>query len=258
VGGLTALVLAGTRQGGDPLAMHAGVTHKALIDIGGRAMLERVITALAQVPAIGRIVVAIEQPELLDSLALTPSHLGKPVSAIGTGAGPSATLALALAQLGTPLLVTTGDHALLEPTWVGEFMQRCPAQADIVAALAPRAAVQAAAPHTKRTYLRFSDGDFSGCNLFYLANPAAEGVIRFWQSMERDRKQPIRMIRKLGVSFALRYKLGWLSLTAASRRLGQLCNARVAFASLSDGRAAIDVDKPADLDLVREMVAGQA
>src|SRR6185369_15359784 len=41
----TALVLAGTRPGGDPLADYAGVSHKALIEVGGVPMLLRVLRA---------------------------------------------------------------------------------------------------------------------------------------------------------------------------------------------------------------------
>lgn len=252
---LTALVLAGTRTGGDPMAAHAGVSHKALIEVAGRSMIERVVSALAAEPRIGRIVIAIEQPELLHDLpALQAAALGKPWSTMGTAAGPSATVAAALAQLGTPLLVTTADHALLQTAWVTEFLAGCPAGADVAVALAGRAAVEAAAPHTRRTWLRFADGDYSGCNLFLMSRPAATGVIALWQELERYRKEPLRMMQRLGWLFALRYRLGWLSLPAAIARLGALSGgARVAVVTLSDGRSAIDVDKPADLVLVREM-----
>ena len=56
--GLTALVLAGSRREGDPLAASAGVSHKALIPVAGQPMLERVVSALAAVPRIGRILIA--------------------------------------------------------------------------------------------------------------------------------------------------------------------------------------------------------
>src|SRR3546814_4006317 len=39
--------------------------------------------------------------------------------------------------------------------------------------LARREAIEAAAPATRRTYLRFADGDWSGCNLFHFASPRA-------------------------------------------------------------------------------------
>ncbi|MGQ0619036.1 MAG: nucleotidyltransferase family protein [Panacagrimonas sp.] len=257
--GLTALVLAGTRPGGDPLAEYAGVSHKALIEIGGRTMIERVVGALAAVPQIERIVIAIDRTDILAALkGLSPPACIKPVVTIPTASGPSASVAVALEREGTPLLVTTADHALLEPEWVSQFLHACPTDVDVVVALARRDAVTAAAPDTLRTYLRFGDGEFSGCNLFMLQRPAAAGVIELWQQLESERKRPLRMMLRLGVSFALRYKLGLLRLDQALARLGHLSGAKIGIVEMADGRAAIDVDKPADLDLVRRLVARAA
>ncbi len=256
--GLTALVLAGSRGGGDPLEAYAGVPHKALVEVGGTTMIERVVGALSAWPRIARIVVATDRADLV---AVLPGvqRSRAPVSTMPTQAGPSATVGDALDRLGTPLLVTTADHALLRPEWLAEFVAAVPPDADIAAALAPRAAVEAAAPDSLRTWLRFSDGDFSGANLFFLANPAAAAVIGFWRTLERDRKHPLRMAQRLGFSYALRYRTGRLSLAGAAARLGELAGvARLALVSMSDGRAAIDVDKPDDLDLVRRIVAADA
>ena len=256
--GLTALVLAGTRAGGDPLARDAGVSHKALIEVGGRTMIERVVGALAALPAVDRIVVAIERPELLGGLpGLGPAHCAKPLQTMAAEpGGPSATVAAALRREGTPLLVTTADNALLETAWLSEFLAKCPADADVVAALAPRAAVEAAAPATRRTWLRFADGDHSGCNLFLLARPAAAAAVEVWRTLEGERKRPLRMVRRLGWTFALRYALGRLTMARAASRLGELASGvRFALVALRDGRAAIDVDTRDDLDLVRMLVA---
>ncbi|MDL2336801.1 MAG: nucleotidyltransferase family protein [Pseudomonadota bacterium] len=252
---LTALVLAGTRTGGDPLARYTGVSHKALIEVGGRTMIERVVGALAAVPDVERIVVAIERPELLNGLpGLQPHACAKPLTTMATESGPSATVAAALAREGVPLLVTTADHALLQTHWLQEFLAACPASADVTAALARRNLVEAAAPDTRRTWLRFADGDFSGCNLFLMAQPAAAGAVELWREMERQRKEPLRMMRRLGWTVALRYRLGWLTLEAATARLGALAGgARLSIVEMGDGRAAIDVDKPDDLDLVRRL-----
>ena len=258
--GMTALVLAGTRPGGDPLAEHAGVSHKALIEIGGMTMIERVVAALAASPAVGRIVIAIDRPDLLADLpGLQLQNCGKPVETMPTGEGPSATVALALARENTPMLVTTADNALLQTAWIDEFLTACPADADVAAALAPRKAVEAAAPGGQRTWLRFKDGDFSGCNLFLLATPAAAGVVTLWQELEGARKEPLRMMQRLGFGIAMRYQLGQLLSSDASARLGELSGgARLALVEMRDGRAAIDVDKPADLTLVRQLVSAES
>lgn len=245
----TALVLAGSRAGpDDPLAVHAGVTHKAMIEVGGEPMLARVVRALAQA-GFDRVAVAIERPELVEQLP----PLGTAVEALAAAEGPSASVAAGLARLGTPLLVTTADHALLRPEWVRWFLDHVPEGADVAAALARSDKVMAAAPEAQRTFLRFSDGAFSGCNLFYFATPKAERVIALWQEIEAERKRPARLIARLGPLTAARYALGRLSLDSAVKRLGALAGVRAAVVELPFGEAAIDVDKPADLDLARRL-----
>jgi GTP:adenosylcobinamide-phosphate guanylyltransferase len=251
--GYTALVLAGTRPGGDPLADYAGVSHKALIEVGGEPMLLRVLRALAGSNAVARIVVAIDRADVLSGFP----DVGKPVSVMPAATGPSASVAAALAREGTPLLVTTADHALLESAWVDELLAAAAANgnADAFAGLARSEAVLAAAPDTLRTWLRFSDGAYSGCNLFLLRAPASLGVVQLWQQLEADRKKPLTLLRRLGLVHALRYRFGWLSLAQALAQLGKLAQAKIAPVVLADGRAAIDVDQPSDLDLVRRLVA---
>lgn len=253
---LNALVLAGSRPGGDPLAAHAGVSHKALIEVGGRALIERVVGALAQVPQVQRILVAIDRPEVLEALpGLHAPQCPKPVQMVSADDTPSASVARVLEREGTPLLVTTADSALLAPEWVQSFLAACPDEADAAVALARKETVQRVAAATQRTYLRFADGDYCGCNLFCFRHPEAARAVRFWRQLEAHRKSPLRMMRRLGVGTALRYRLGSLRLHDAIARLEALCGARIRVVELEDGRAAIDVDKPADLELVRALVA---
>jgi hypothetical protein len=73
-----------------------------------------------------------------------------------------------------------------------------------------------------------------------------------------ERKRPLRLMLRLGVGFALRYGLGWLRLEDALTELGRASGARIAMVEMTDGRAAIDVDKPDDLELVRRLMGGAA
>ncbi|MDE1172913.1 MAG: NTP transferase domain-containing protein [Parvibaculaceae bacterium] len=247
---VAALVLAGSRQGpADPMAVAAHVTHKALIPVGGRPMILRVIEALERSPRIGQIAVVIE-----NAAALAPLNLGERVAVLPAADGPSLSVRHALETLGTPLLVTTADHALLEPEWVDYFLAHVPADADVAAALAPQAKVMAAVPGTRRTFLRFSDGAFSGCNLFYFSTPKANRAVAFWGRMETERKHPLRMARILGIATLLRYVTRTLSLSGVARHLGRLTNLSVSLVQLPYGLAAVDVDKPADLELVEQVL----
>lgn len=243
-----ALVLAGSRPGIDALAAYAGVTDKAMIVIGGQTMLERVVAALRAAGA-GRIVVVASSPIVGDHA----TALG--VDVIEAAAGPSESTARGLDLLGAPLFVTTADHALLKPEWITDFLADAPEDADVAILMANRDAIERDVPGTTRTYLRFSDGAWSGCNLFHLATPRADAAIRFWQTVEADRKRPWRIVRKVGWRLLIRYLTGRLPMTVAVNELGDAIGVRARVVSSRSGLAAVDVDNPADLDLVRRLVA---
>lgn len=242
-----ALVLAGSRGGVDPLAVYAGVADKAMIEIGGQTMLARVVGALRAAGA--RRIVVVVSSAVVRGEALT---LG--IEAIDAAAGPSASAAAGFALLGAPLLVTTADHALLRPQWVTRFLGDVPDDADVAVLLARRDVVEAAVPETRRTWLRFADGAWSGCNMFWLATPAAAAAIDLWQRVEHDRKRPWRIVGRLGPRLLWRYLTGRLTLAAGLARVGDLAGVRARMVASSFGLAAVDVDKPADLNLVRRLV----
>jgi GTP:adenosylcobinamide-phosphate guanylyltransferase len=248
----TALVLAGSRGGPDPVAGYAGVSHKALIELAGRSLLRRVVEALDAAGAT-RICVSSNDPDVAAELATI--RVSATLETIAAADGPSLSVRQAADRLGAPLLVTTADHALLEPQWVRQFIDAIPDGADIAALLAPEALVQAAAPGARRTYLRFRDGRFSGCNLFWLATPRALAAIDLWRRVEAHRKEPWRIAGLLGPSILLRYALNRLTLDGAVAAIGRKAGVTAAAVRSPYGLAAVDVDKPADLDLVRSLVS---
>lgn len=244
--GFKALVLAGSRGGVEPVAEYAQVPHKALIVLDGETLLARVVAALRAAGA-GEIAVISSHPDVRAEIA----RLG--VTALDEAAGPSLSVQQAALHLGTPLLVTTADHALLRPEWVQRFIAEVPGDADVAVLVAARATVEAAAPGTKRTWLKLADGHWSGCNLFWLANDRALAVIDLWRRVEAERKRPWKMAWILGPRMLLRFVFRRLSLRGAAARLGELAGIRAAIVETPYGLASVDVDKPADLDLVREV-----
>ena len=246
-----ALVLAGSRPGPDPLAAYAGAPHKALITLSGRTLAERVVTALRQAGA-SRICASANDPLVVEAFR----SLG--VEVLPAAEGPSQSVALALETMGAPLLVTTCDHALLEPEWITDFLADAPAGGDVAVLLGSRDRVEAAAPGARRTYLKFADGQWSGCNLFLIATPRADLAVRFWRRLEAERKRPWRMAGLIGPGALIAYLLGSLTLTGAVERLGRKIGVTAHAVASRHGLAAVDVDKPADLDLVRRLVGEAA
>lgn len=241
-----ALVLAGSRPGPpDALAQAEGAAHKALIQVGGSTMLERVVTALRE-SGVERIAVSADEPHVVALARRLGCEVLEPAN------GPSASAGEAFRRIGVPLIVTTADHALLRPEWIRDLVAQT--AGDVALLMARHEAVEAAVPGTKRTWLRFADGAWSGCNLFLLRTPRARAAIEIWSMVETNRKRPWRIAARLGSMTLASYLLGRLTLAVAVARLGDRIGLTAQVVSARDGRAAIDVDKVEDLKLVRRLI----
>ena len=128
------------------------------------------------------------------------------------------------------------------------------AGADICVGLAAEDVIQAAYPDTRRTYLRFSDNAVSGCNLFYIANSNGLKAILFWQSVQHLRKSPLKLARKVGIGIGIKFAMGRLTLKGAFEYAAKRIGISASPVLMPFAEAAIDVDKPSDLDLVETII----
>lgn len=252
----TALILAAQRGPGDPVAQAGDVSHKCLVPIAGEPMLARVLAALKESSSIGAIYVSIESPKLLETDPILATGLTEETfQVLPSAESPSASVNRALAQVQTPLLVTTADHALLSTEILDAFLAQAEAgSADLAVGLVSAHEVEDCYPQARRTYLRFRDDRYSGANLFALRTPAALTAVNFWRHIEVQRKQPWRLVRAFGLGNLLAYLLGRVTLEDAMKRASKRLGLRVSAVALPFAEAAIDVDKPEDLDLVRRIV----
>ena len=103
---LTALILAGSRGPDDPVARHAGQTHKALVPVAGVPMLLRVVRTLRQAPCVGRLALCIDRPTLEQLHDPDGAELLADIRIIEPGKTPSADqvqkIQAAIASIGTP------------------------------------------------------------------------------------------------------------------------------------------------------------
>ena len=164
-----AIVLAADRGRNDPVAAAAGVAAKCLTPIAGSPMVVRVVRALEQSGCVHRIMLCGPVAEALqESPELHALVADGSVRWMAPQATPATSAAAALATLPDeiPVLLTTGDHALLNAEMVRHFLVAARAAGgDVAVALAPHDLVRNTYPRTRRTVLKFSDGHFCGCNL---------------------------------------------------------------------------------------------
>jgi CTP:molybdopterin cytidylyltransferase MocA len=256
-GTFTALVLAGSRAGGDPLAKAAGVAHKALLPVAGQPMLAWVVQALARARCTGALIVCGLDRALLGPHPALAASLA-PARFVAGGATPGASVAAVLEEVADclPLLVTTADHPLLRPAIIDDFADRAAASgADVAIGFVDAARVRAAFPNAQRTYLPLRGGAYHGANLFAFLTERSRRAPRRWTEVEEHRKHPWKMIRALGAGTLLRFAARRLSLPDVARLVSEKIGAHVAPILLPYPEAGFDVDRPSHVGEVERVLS---
>ena len=248
-------MLAGSRPGRDEFAESHGTDLKALIPVGGVPMVARPVAALLGAPEIGAVRVLAQQVERIAAVLPNDPRLGVEAS----GATIAATIEAILADPATrfPLLVTTADHALLDAAMIGDFCNQA-AGADLAIGLVERRKLDARLPQTKRTWIKFRGGAYSGANLFAFGSRDAAKAVALWRSVEQDRKKGWRMVAALGPALLMGSVLRLRTLDRTLGRIGKRLGLGIRKVELANALAAVDIDKPADHALVSAILEGRA
>ena len=120
-----------------------------------------------------------------------------------------------------------------------------------------KSALQKRLPQSRRTWVGFRGGRYTGANLFVLGSPRAMKAIELWRDVEQDRKKGWRLLLALGwpgLLGLLRLRTLDQTLAAMGAKLGMTLRA----VRLDDPLAAVDVDKPQDYDLVTAILERRA
>lgn len=251
---LTALVLAGSRPGPDPLLAGTGLPTKALLPIAGVPMLARTLAALADAPEVGRILVSAQNTA---PLAADPAIAGAAqVEWRPSHGGIADAVLAALAEAGGPLLVTTADNVLLTRAMIAQFVRDAGAS-DVAVGLVERRTIAAARFSTQRTWLTFRGGQWSGANLFRLGGPQVEPLVRFWKSIEEDRKKGWKIVGAFGPGLLLGAALRLIDIHAFAARAARRFGLSAQVVPMQAAEACIDADKPADIQVIEAILAAR-
>ncbi len=217
-------------------------------------MIYHVVRTLHVSPHIGKIVILSQEIE----------HLRPAVDAAGGAILVESQNSISLsikAQAETlgfsaPLLVTTADHPLLTVEMIDEFIRN--ADGDLAVAMVERQNMLKKFPDAQRTWLRFSDGAWSGANLFGLMSQKSSLALDLWVDAEQDRKKAWRLFLHFGLLLAARALTRSIGLNQAMAKAGKRLGLKAKLVSLTDPVAAIDVDKLSDHVLAENIMAKRA
>jgi GTP:adenosylcobinamide-phosphate guanylyltransferase len=249
------LVLAARRPGVlEPLARAAGVTHKCMIPVHGKAMLERVVGALLDSTCCKHIYVCIDQPEVLETNAKLSGWLAEGLLTTIPAEGNLADSVLAAARVipdeDWPIMITTGDNALHTPEIIRDFITGAQsAGAEVVLGITREEVVIAGIPEAGKSFHRVKDGGFSSCNLYALASKKALKAVNVFRGGGQFAKKHWRIFKAFGLMPFLLYKFKLVSIEQIIRRIGRGFGISVAPVFLPYDYGPIDIDDQVSFDL---------
>jgi GTP:adenosylcobinamide-phosphate guanylyltransferase len=255
--GFTAIVLAAQRGGRlDPLAASAGVSHKCLVPLLGKPLLEHVLRALVQVPGLRAIHISIEKEAIEAMRAVTGAkgELGVPVDCVPAAESLADSVYAAAHAIEGPIVITTADNVNLSPQVVAQMVRRMHAGAEGVLAATTREAVLEAHPEGQRRFYRLRDGSYSNCNLYGIHGPRALKLAEIFRSGGQFAKNPKRLAETFGLLNLLRLRFGLISLDAAIKRMSARFGIRGEAMVVDDGTQAIDVDNARTYEVAKELL----
>ncbi|HYJ31394.1 MAG TPA: NTP transferase domain-containing protein [Allosphingosinicella sp.] len=250
--GFTAIVLAAQRGGRlDPLADRIGVTHKCLVPIGGKPLLEHVLRALSEVPGLSRIHISVETEamEAVGKVRGAQGEFGVPVDFVPSAPSLTDSVYAAAHRVDEPILITTADNVLLSPAVAAEAVGMMHAGAEGVVAVATREAVLGAHPEGQRRFYKLRGGSYSNCNLYGINGPRALRMAETFRSGGQFAKNPKRLAETFGILNLLLARFGMISVHGVMRRLSKRFGVRAEALIVHDGTQAIDVDNQRTYDV---------
>jgi GTP:adenosylcobinamide-phosphate guanylyltransferase len=245
-----AVVLAGGRAD-DAFRAAAGVENRALAPLAGRPMVTWVLRALEAAQSVDRIVLV-----GAEGLAEAPGARqqlrggGDLMETIerGIGACPGAAFVL-LVSADIPALTAEGVDAFVRAG--------IETGADFIYPIIPRAPNEARFPGVKRTYLRLTDGIFTGGNLVLVRPQALLSQRDLVRRTYAARKKPLRLAIMLG--WGVLWRLLWrrLSVDDAAAAVSRLLGVRSQAVVTEHAELGADVDHVADLQAMERYLEGR-
>ncbi len=256
---LAAVVLAGhTTTEDNPLAAYTLNRPKGLVPIAGRPMIGYVVEALNGSQHVDSIVIVGLPPEERPPLAVAVEHLPDQGGLLAN-AENAIDFALARWPELDGVLISSSDLPLLTPAIIDRFVEAClQTDHDLYYSIVKRADMERSFPTSRRTYVHLVEGDFAGGDLLLLRHGAMTMNRELWGRLASARKSPLRQASMIGLWPVVKLLVGRMGLVEAEQRVGKALNIHGRAVVCADPEVGMDVDKPFQLEIVRNLLEAHA
>ena len=246
------VIAGGTPEPDDPLYVYTQGEPKALLDMEGRTMLERVIDALQSSQYIDRIVIVGLKNDMGMEFQFPIDHyLPDQGSMVG-----NVLAGLAWLRQGKPdlqaFLACTSDVPLITGPIVDSYIERCePFDKGVYYILVTKEAMEARFPHSNRTYVKFKGVEGAGGDMAIVRVRVADANRDLWEALSNARKHAWQLARIVGLRVLLKYLLRDLSMADIEREGERIVDQPVQIVLDPPAELAMDADKPAQVEMLR-------
>jgi GTP:adenosylcobinamide-phosphate guanylyltransferase len=255
---MDALVLAGgIPQPDDPLYSYSNGDSKALIDVAGKPMVQWVLDALGEAQHVDNVIVIGLSPKS-GVTCKKPLHFisnqGRMLANIVAGVNK----ALELNKKNKYVIVASSDIPALKPEMVDWLVETAmQTKDDLYYGVCTREVMEARYPGSNRTYTRLKDVELCGADINITHVRMATEHLDLWESLLGTRKSPLRQASLIGLGILFRVFTRSITLDDLVKEVSQRIGIKGRVIVWPHAEACMDVDKPHQLEILREDLARQ-
>ncbi len=234
------ILAAGTKS--EPVSEATGLPHKAILEVAGLPVVNRVIQALQAADTVGDVVVVTApdspvQQILPAGVAWTESSGESIVDTINAG--------LDYHSGRDDVLLVTCDLALLTAEAVDHFVaEALDSGAELCYSMVRAERADLLYGTAGHVIVRLGDGGFTGGNLALVSRDFVTREGHRLKAAFAGRKNPIRLVRLLGGAFIWRYITGRLTVADIVARAKQILGCEAMVVDSPYAEICFDLDKP--------------
>ncbi len=224
---------------------------KALLDMNGRTMLERVMDALQGAKTIGEIVVVGLGSDLGMSFQGPVTHVPDHGSLLKNALAGLAKMRELYPDTKVVLLCSA-DIPTITPAIVDDFVHKCePFDKGIVYNFVDKATMEARFPRSNRTYVKLKDAPVAGGDMSLFQADLADSNQEIWEALTNARKHAWQLARIIGLRFLLKFLLRQLSIADIEAAAERITKRPTEIMLNPHAEIAMDADKPEQVLLLR-------
>ncbi len=255
---MDAIVTAGgIPQPNDPLYTYSNGSSKALIDVAGKPMIQWILDALSEAKEVDNVII-IGLSAKSDLTCKKPLHYisnqGRMLANIVAGVSKS----IELNKKNEYVLLVSSDIPALKGDMVDWLIKTAmQTKDDLYYGVCPREVMETRFPTSKRTFTKLKDMEVCGADVNVIHVSMTTEHLDTWEELIGNRKSPLRQAAVIGWDTLFKLATRQFTLQGLVERACERIGIKGRVIIWDKAEPCMDVDKPHQLELMREDLAAQ-